>query len=271
MAHSKTRMAFKMPCTPLVACYLRTRFGEVIETSSRINRELWFRLQKAPLTRYSQADRNQLTESVHILATGKLQAHLNRTDMEALSLVLNKDLITQMCEFIHAWTLADRPAWTAMERWMTLNGIEEDDYSKESAYRMWLRYKASRGETFTEAKIVDLHIIKNQRGAHITPKVVADLLHRAKLTVREEISPSDLSSIINELTQGQDENLIKAVSCFLYRLLTDKSYRQIGIRLNLGKRSVIRFDQQLKSMTLKGGQHPRLVMLTDILRVLVST
>ena len=54
---------------------------------------------------------------------------------------LHKILQAKMLTFIEAQVLAEVPAQRALKNFLEMNGITEDDYSLETAYTAWKRYK----------------------------------------------------------------------------------------------------------------------------------
>lgn len=130
--------------SPLVKRVFTARYGDGI---ARITRRdiIYHYLQGDPLVannhRYRHLQRT-LTAEVVVNVSQALSARLRSKKRRIfVGAYLHKVYQDQLLEFVDARVGAGEFAQTAMREWMACYGVEEDDYSLDTAYTSWKRKK----------------------------------------------------------------------------------------------------------------------------------
>lgn len=249
---SRNKKKFTLPVTPFVRKILLSCYGYPLDVNQTYHREICTLLQLVPIINVEKK-RKLLTSTVTFITPYNLAKAVSRTNFYALGVMLHSHYLYKMYEYIYMYAEEAKTmtALDALRAFFKKYNINDDDFELDSAYRGWMRYKASQKPLFEVSDILPIE----ETVQHQMLINVHDRLAQFKHSIDQDyIKLSELNNAFRMIDlKKYPLTAIHRVHYFLLKELCDKSYQQIGNIVNRPK-STVRYHYQ-KAVTFIESNH----------------
>jgi hypothetical protein len=137
-------MTITIPTSTFAAKIIREEYGNddsetliSIDPRDHLWKYLLYRLPEGSKT--NDRAHTTLTDHIELAVTGKIRKRLLE-DLWQVGLYLHEHCRQRLLHFVEAQTIAGVQASKSIEIFYAMYEIDEDDYSRDAAYRLWQRY-----------------------------------------------------------------------------------------------------------------------------------
>lgn len=175
----------------------------------------------------------ELTATIDLKIHDALALHLQRVwyMVGAHLFRWHKDM---MCRYADTSSRLGRPVKTAIEEWLNLFGVEEDDYGMEAAYKCWQRWNE---KIKVQSPVFFAHL-RGKASAEVGKKTgIKKDLRWTVPDVEVELCASRFSEIAGTCLRRVPKRLHQHVRIYLYMQLQGLSRRKAAKKLNIPDRT----------------------------------
>lgn len=258
---------------------MTSRYGsDTISVNQKQNKNVAILCQISPIF-LPKKRVGELTKQLTLTVSDSLYRHLAKQNLESLGLLWHRHFLYVMYSFVEAQVLAGRPAYEALSAYFAENGISEDIWSHDSAYRAWVTYKSEQKKVekhkFAEnrQRKKGVSIIENFadfRTEFRNPMLTAQLVE----TIIFNFFKAD-ASIYESSKQAPDSVLVvRKTAFYILHHLCGHSCARIARRTGVPARSVrYHVKQKMKpvhfAQVVKCARHVLKVLRTEKINVLL--
>lgn len=245
-----SKKEIRVPVSRFTYQIITSRYGHPLQINRHTHKELCIYLQLSPVDN-SLKLQNELTRTLEITLPSTIGSNISRRNLHATGVLLHQLHIIRLYEFMHAQSLVEdskASAYGAMKQFYNTHNLSEDDFSFDSAYRGWLRYKANLKKNTANFAKNEL----SKRGDFVTTQIA----HLKELTSDKKVRSKAISDAVAKI-QFQAPKLFRQditadiITIYLYRRLAQMSYRDIAARTQRGYTTVrhhcLRFEEKLQT------------------------
>lgn len=221
---------------PLSRCVLLSEYGNTEPITPNPHDLLYSILLSAPVSEPAYVRRSMqfLTHPVTFRLPDEAATELFRRPYHAGAL-LYKQHKDQMCRYAQVAVRNGGEAWSAIEQWMFIHGVDDDTYSMDAAYKCWLRWNSN----FSQKNPVFFSRIRAKASVKVAKKS-PDYV-RGKMVLSEPDIEVALSAFLDTLDQchGRTPKRFPLhARSYFYKVLGGLSEREAAGILGMPKASV---------------------------------
>lgn len=232
-----SKKEIRVPVSRFTYQIITSRYGHPLHINRHSHKELCIYLQLSPVDESHKLE-EELTRELYITLPSTIGASINKRNLHATGVMLHQLHIIRLYEFMYAQTLVDdsrSSAYGAMKQFYNKHNLCEDDFSFESAYRGWSRYKRKMQRNranFAENELskqgdsviaLIAHLKAHIDGKKMRHKAIKDAVAKIQFQA-PKLFRNDIAADI--------------ITIYLYRSLSGMSYRDIANRTARGYSTV---------------------------------